>query len=475
MTLSRIRRPALLATLVALLAMGLVTAPNFRPAVAAKGGKPDSGGRAIVHKAGAKKVKSKALARKAPVYKTFRLNHGAGEPTIAVNKKGTAFFPAAEIALRNTVDVMRSKDGGRTWQNKSPQVGGQNSHPTTLDPYVWIDEDTSRIYTIDLTVACSILSWTDNEGESWTTNPLACGVPVNDHQTLFGGPAATSPTVGYENLLYYCWNNVASSYCSKSIDGGITFTATGEPAYQGASQGQGFCGGLHGHGVVSNTGVVMLPREYCNQAYLAISKDEGRTWNQVKVAKMRTSGGSDTSVAVDSVGNIYYLFVGGDDGLPYLVVSKNNGKSWTKPKMVGPPGLREANLPTIDAGGKGKIAIAYMGSENVKIKREGDQESRDYAAATWNGYMTTSTTAHKKSPIFFTGTINSKKDPIYRQKCGPGRCGAVFDFIDVEITPKGDAWSSWVDACVTFCAKGGVGNDGDEGVVGRMIGGPNLK
>jgi hypothetical protein len=462
-----------LAVAVALPAALLLLPPDapLGPTQALSVGK-GSGGKAVAHYAGGRRITKKAITRKAPKAQLSRLNHGAGEPTIAFNKKGHAFVPAAEIAARNTVDVMRTTNNGKTWKNVSPQLGGENVHATTLDPYVFNDERTGRIYTIDLTVACSILSWTDDAGKSWTTNPLACGVPVNDHQTLFGGaPASDRPIEPYESVLYYCWNNVASSYCSKSIDGGLSFTPTGSPAYEGASSEDGFCGGLHGHGVVGPDGTVFLPREYCNQAYVAISKDEGLTWTRVKVAKMRTSGGSDTSVAVDKAGNIYYMFVGGEDALPYLVFSKNDGKTWSKPIMVGAPGLREANLPTIDARGVGKIAFAYMGSENVKLKKE----ERDYTSATWNGYIGMTANALKKKPVFYTGTANNKKDPIYRQKCGPGRCGAVFDFIDVEIAPDGTPWAPFVDACVLVCNKGAPTNDGDEGITGRLVGGPNLK
>jgi hypothetical protein len=466
----RLVKPAALALLPALFAVVLITAPGPLGPREAQSVGNKAGGRAVAHYPGGKRIRSAAITSKAPKAQISRLNHGAGEPTLAFNKKGDAFFPAAEIALRNTVDVMRTTDNGKTWKNVSPNLGGENTHATTLDPYVWADERTGRIYTIDLTVACSILSWTDDAGKSWTTNPLACGVPVNDHQTLFGGAPATSSPINYESVLYYCWNNVASSYCSKSLDGGLVWTATGSPAYEGAGD-DGFCGGLHGHGVVGPDGTVFLPREYCNRAYVAISKDEGLTWTRVRVAKMPTSGGSDTSVAVDKAGNVYYMFVGGKDLLPYLVVSKNDGKTWSDPMMIGAPGLREANLPSVDALGNGKIAFSYMGSENVQVKKD----ERDYTTATWNGYIGMANKALKKRPVIYTGTVNAKNDPIYRQKCGPGRCGAVFDFIDIEIAPDGTPWAPYVDACVLLCAKGGVANDGDEGITGRLVGGPSLK
>ena len=472
MILSRLVKPAALALALVLVALMLMTIPGPVGPTAAESASKGSGGKAVAHYAGGKRIKALSIKRKAPKAQLSDLKHGAAEPTIAFDKKGNAFVPALEVGARNTVDVLRSSDNGRSWKNVSPNLGGQNTHATSLDPYVWNDERTGRIYTIDLTVACSILSWTDNAGKSWTTNPLACGVPVNDHQTLFGGAPATSSPINYESILYYCWNNVASSYCSKSLDGGLTFVATGSPAYEGAG-GEGFCGGLHGHGTVGPDGTVYLPREYCNKAYIAISKDEGLTWTRVKVSNIPTSGGSDTSVAVDKAGNVYYMFVSGENALPYMVVSKNDGKTWGKPMMIGAPGLREANLPTIDALGKGKVAFSYMGSENVDVKAK--ETTQRYVAATWNGYVGMTANALSNKPVFYSGTVNNKRDPIYRGKCGPGRCGAVFDFIDVEIAPDGTPWAPFVDACVDLCAKIGIGNDGDAGITGRLVGGPSLK
>ncbi|HYP22350.1 MAG TPA: sialidase family protein, partial [Actinomycetota bacterium] len=222
-----------------------------------------SGGGTVAHADGKKlPYKGRQQAR------FYRIGLPAGEPTIAIAENGDMFFPSIDVdsSPPNHVEVVRSKDEGKTWEIVSPNLAGAaNSHPISLDPYVWADRDTDRIFNLDLTVACSLMSFTDDLGETWTTNPLACGRPVNDHHTLFGGPPATSTTVGYPNVLYYCWNDVASSSCSKSIDGGLTWSATGSPAFTGVQPTAGddgepppFCGGLHGHGVVGRDGAIFL-------------------------------------------------------------------------------------------------------------------------------------------------------------------------------------------------------------------------
>ena len=485
MTHRRHQRQFVLAAIAAVFALALSTVGG-PVAVAGQKAASETGTKAIAHR-NLKKVSGNP--RLAPKPQFFRTGLTSGEPTVGVTNDGAIFTPA--FVTNTRVEVMRSTDQGKTWETASPNIGGRNTHTLTLDPYVYVDnrlsdKDSSRVFTIDLTVDCSILSFSDDSGDSWITNPLACGRPVNDHQTLFVGPPVSSPTVGYENVVYYCWNDVASSACSKSLDGGLTFHPTGTPAYKGVDpQGEGgrLCGGLHGHGFVDMKGNVYLPRGYCGKASLAISRDEGLTWETHRVDGGAFEGDADPSVTVDKKGNIYYLFIGADR-MPYLTVSKNDGKKWSKPIEVGYPGINEANLPSIDVGDPGKIAFLYMATENGPNKPKfgkgcGDKcpSTEDYKDATWIAYMSVSYNALDKNPTFYTTTANNKKDPLLRGTCGPGRCSGripgILDFLDMVIDPEGQPWAALVDECVLICTQGG-GNDGGEGAVGTLIG-PRLK
>lgn len=451
-----------------------------------------SGGRAVAHSAG-RVVK----ASSAPQVKTYSVGTTALEPTLGLDPAGTVYYAAAgfnNVGLAST-EILRSKNGGKTWEVASPRVLDQNTMPLSLDPYVWVDEnidgDNSRIFTIDLTVACSYMSFSDDGGDTWITNPLACGRPVNDHQTLFGGPPATTSPVGYPNLLYYCWNDVATSSCSKSIDGGLTFAPTGSTPYAGYEQGNedqgfygqnGFCGGLHGHGAVGPEGTVYLPREFCGKPMISVSHDEGLTWEVVEVSKIRSTsqpdgGAGHPTVTTDEKGNVYYVWIGADDRRPYMAVSRDKGKSWSKPIAVGPPGLKESNLPQVDARGPGKVAIVYYGSENSPFQRCAREcNGEDYASTTWNGYIAITADALAKSPTFYTGLVNTKKDPLVRAQCGPGRCYQVFDFIDVEIGGDGIAYGAFVDGCTELCTEveTAARQSGNEGLISKLVGGPRL-
>jgi hypothetical protein len=442
-------------------------------------GNDGSGGKAAVHHSGARPVQSKTAQAQAPDAKLFRIGQNASEPTLGTMKNGDVFITAFQTNTR--VEVVRSQDAGKSWDIVSPKLGPRNAQLLSLDPYLYVDPATDRVYTIDLTVACAYLSYSDDHGDSWTTNPLACGQPVNDHQSLFAGPPVVSPTVGYKNIVYYCWNDVGSSSCSKSLDGGITFSSTGAPAFPGvdpdaSDQQAQLCGGLAGHGFVGSDGTVFLPKGHCGQPWLAISHDEGRTWTRVRVASNGVRD-HEAGVATDAKGNIYYDYVG-KDGLPYLVISKDGGKHWSKPLEVGPPGLTEANLPGIAVGAPGKVAMVYMGSENSPgaQKDGGSRDSSKYKNVTWNGYMTMTANAFAKDPVFYSGSVNDPKDPFIRGQCGPGRCAAVYDFIDIVIAQDGTPWGAFVDGCISICAAPTGGSDlGSDGVVGRLVGGPSLR
>ena len=460
------RRTIAIAVAAGLVAAGLMAASGSSRAKQSDG----SGGRTVAHHAAGKAISSGAIQSQAPTARLFRVGRPTAEPTLGISKDGAIYYSALESNTR--VDVMRSADGGRNWDIVSPTFpNGRNAHLLSLDPYVFIDEWTQRIFTIDLTVACSYLSFTDDIETGWTTNPIACGRPVNDHQTLFGGPPVSSSPIGYDNLVYYCWNDVATSSCSKSLDGGITWSVTGSPAFLGLDpETQGDCGGLHGHGVVGDDGTIYLPKEHCGQPWLSISRDEGATWEHVRVSKGNAVWGPDPSVAVDKKGNIYYVHLD-EDRMPYVVTSTNGGKKWSKPHMFAYPGLTETVHATVDAGKPGSFAVAYYGTDDVK----GKIEKRKYTQEVeWNGFITISDNVLDENPVFFSGSVNDMKDPFARGECGPRRCYDAVDFIDVVISRAGFAYGAFADSCTGPCVGPKADATQTSGVVGALFGGPKL-
>ena len=453
-----------------------------------------AGGRGVAHRAGGRLVRG--LAKNAPVPRISPTETLAAEPTLGINKKGDVFYVGLEASGLNYEWPVLRLTKRQKWEEVSPMVGPRRRHLTGLDPMLHLDRDTGRLFTADIqgVVGCSaMVSFSDDEGKSWSTSKV-CG--LTDHQNIFTGPPAQSATVGYPNVVYYCAADggalagySTASSCVKSLDGGLSWVRTGEPAFhddprqEGGFLIDGHCAGLTAHGFVNKQGTVYLPRGWCGQPWLAISTDEGRTWKRVQVANngmaeaTEGEGGleeHETAVAVDSKGTISYVW-SARNRLPYLAVSRDGGDSWSKPMMIGVPRLRESNLPNMDIGADGRIAVAYIGSENAPGGAQPTGAGPAYDKATWNAYVTMTTDALAKDPVFYTTTVNALKDPLVIGDCSIVRCQQIYDFIDLDIAPDGTPWVSLVDGCPRTAATANNCYSWGRGFVAHIVGGPRLR
>jgi hypothetical protein len=155
-----------------------------------------------------------------------------------------------------------------------------------------------------------------------------------------------------------------------------------------------------------------------------------------------------TSVAADSAGNVYYAWVA-KNYKPYLSVSRHHGRTWSRPVMVAPPGVREAALAAVavpPSGRPGQVAIAFMGSTDAPADPYPHTADR-FTITTWGGYLVTSADALTARPAFRGAAVNPPGDPFIAGICGPQTCQQEKDFIDVQIAPNGRPWAAFVDAC----------------------------
>jgi hypothetical protein len=424
---------------------------------------------------------------------TFPVGREAAEPTLGVNKNGTGFYAASTfdgvastpvVSAPRTV-VMRSRDGGRTWEGISPPLPDplQSEPPVNGDPMIYVEEDTGRVFSLDTYDAdCMWLIFSDDEGETWNRNPVVCDAGgVTDHQTIFAG----APPAGVEGLnllfpevLYIAYNTVALTPCMRSFDGGLTWTRAGAP-YLGVETDHpgvllSVCGGLTSHLRTDSAGRVFLPAGRCGHPRISISEDAGLNWERVFVnTDIPTAADEhETTSAVDGADNLYMTWWDENDRLPYLSLSRDHGRTWSAPLMIAPPGVQEVNFPTIDAGDEGRIVIHFPGTVVA---------DRTDAQRPWNLYEIVSTNALEDEPLFVFTTANDPAKPVHRGNCGPGRCAGMFDFLDVVVPPAEvplsarGFWAAGVDTCDTACEQFGSAAGGMDGIVVRQVAGPALR
>ncbi len=388
------------------------------------------------------------------VQTTF-VGRSALEPTIALDKAGNAFYVAGYFndpgyGAGSHTYVMRSKDGNKSWQDNEPKLpGGSDDPPRDLDPFILADPDFGRVFNVSLVGAGSYVSYTDDGGETWQHSAVT-DPGVNDHQSIVTAIAPDANTLltpldpAFPKLVYYCVNEVSRTGCVLSRDGGRTWQSTGGSAYLGAGTNPGdsgigpVCSALTGHLQSDRAGRVIQPSGHCGQPYVSITEDGGTTWNQILVNDKIRAADTHTEMYADSEGNYYYVWIDPVHFLPWMATSTDAGKTWSDPVNVAPPGVHSVNFPTIVAGEKGRVAITFSGSTGA------DEESK---TRPWNAYVAMSTNALDKEPLFVSTIANRKGDPIHRGPCR-GRCGGVFDFADIQLSPvDGLFWATSSDSC----------------------------
>ena len=447
-----------------------------------------AGPAASVHTYDGRPIGDPARTARAPKPEILQTNETGFEPTLGVTGDGTIFTvggtcdtPVGQSAP--FAPVLRSQDGGENFTDASPRLpDGSPSHPKSLDPYLYVDKDTDRVFTTDVVdpAGCNPFSFSADKGSTWTTSQVCS---LSDHQNVFTGPPPKNGAQprGYPNVVYYCSIDAGAlagfskgTGCAKSLDGGLTFARTGQLPYTfdpAKSQGEATrCDGGTGPGFVDREGTIYLPRGFCGQPFLAISRDEGATWTRVQVADkplgFQIAGGNkvynhEATVAVDAVGNVFYTWAA-EDRLPYMAISRDGGKTFGPPRMMGAPGVKEAWNPTIELGPDGRLAFTYVGSTNSP----GPPFKGDYEGVTFNGYMAVTDDALAEQPTFYTATVNDPADPLIKGLCEPVRCGQQFDFNDVVLDRAGTAYASLIDACTAEKCEDFLGRL----IVGRLPG-----
>lgn len=377
---------------------------------------------------------------------------GGYEPSVGVGADGELYlYPAWPVDTTSDglaarafgMGLAKTADGGETWERKLSEVAGTaNWQFFTADPFMYVDPATGRIWMEDLIIPpfnCSNLSFSDDGGETWTQTLGGC--LEWDHVTYGAGPFITTEPGDYPNALYRCAialgaTTIASeaSGCQKSVDGGMNWGVTTYP-YFGDKDGQpyvpGDCNGGMSHIKVDHRGWVWAPRGWCNDPYISVSKDEGATWEQHQVYDKPVDSGHETSVAVDANGLAYYFWFGEGDQ-PLLAISRDDGVTWSKPVSIAPPGFIQGAMPSLVAGGGGKIGVSYV----ANFEQDNGEGVHGVVAV---GYG-----VDTDSPTFLSQIVNPLDQPLGSGECSGQGCANQGDFLTLALGPDGLPWSAFM-------------------------------
>ncbi len=392
------------------------------------------------------------------------------EPSIAVTSDGSIFVIAGG-------DVMRSQDDGATWEmvqsyavvrerTVTYPVGGWNPGiPFSLDPWIWADRITDRVYVDHLTLACTTVAWSDDVGESWSPAWAgACGSPLADFQKLVTGPPGPEPNVKagmlHASVAYLCYNKPvfditgtvpAGRYglaCAASYDGGLVWenekmlsqvvVVAGDPV-------AGDCaGGAWIPAVAPDGTVVIRSQGWGGDHCLFRTRDSGATWERIGTGA--DFGGSH--LAFDDAGTLYAMSPWWQTGLR-ISVSHDQGETWEAPFTVQPPGVYAPMLANFVAGDAGKLFIAFWGtSDEMETAYDGQDDTR------WHAWLVAIEGADTDSPMSVAYRATPDEAPMH---IGPGgadtRSGVwLGDFITATIGPDGTPYVVFPATCNEGCA-----------------------
>ena len=371
--------------------------------------------------------------------------NGAAEPSLGTNwVTGNALFQHNSITWRVVFDDAVTPPAA-VWQNVRPPASIVN-----IDPILATDSVKGRTWAGGLNGECSVLMFSDNDGQSWNAMANPCASPAFDHETIGSGPwkEPRPATARWDRAVYYC-AQVSIAQCARSDDGGVTFGPAVPVPCVAVNPG------LHGSVHVDTRGHVWLPfKNGAGQVCVARSTDNGQTWTGIRMpGSVTPAGGFDPDVASTPGGWVYVGYPsGGNANSPSttrVALTKDAGATWTvSPDLGASYGLKVTTFHEMVAGDDARAALAFLGTTSCCVT----QAFADHAwAGVWHLYV-----AYTYDGGASWTTVRASEDPVQRgciwDGGGDDPCRNLLDFMDAQVDNKGRVLVGFADGCINACA-----------------------
>ena len=313
----------------------------------------------------------------------------ASDPWVSIGPDGTA-YAVALLATNNTISgnndtgiaTVTSRDGGRSWGNKS---------------LIKSDKGTSPIFEVTQFF---------NDKESITADPIHAATAYVVWDRLAGPSQA--PDAALHARAYR-----GPTWFSKTSDGGHTWTGT--RAIFDPGQNSQTIGNVivvnHQTGVLydffelfQTTGSPKFTPRGLSVDVIS-STDGGNTWSNPKVistqqtvndfapntgALLRTGAGLPSAAIDASNGNLYVVwedarFTGGAANQVVITRSTDGGTTWSSPAVVSNAGSKPAFTPSVAVNSAGVVAVTYYDFRNPDGSTTGQPTDYWFIASTDQG------------------------------------------------------------------------------------------
>lgn len=399
-------------------------------------------------------------------------SQSAAEPGIRAARDGTLYIVAPTGLVGARIEengsggdiIWRSDNGGRTWKFLGSFDSGQGGGDADIAP-----DRKGRLWGSGLTLVNTTAAYSDDKGESFQTNSVGSLSTLVDRQwieTYRSKPFAfmTTGEIGPRRTIL-----TRLGLLPGDIPNAQETIVVGRPG--DAYQWPGEIAVDERDGLVyTSYNTIGEKRQHDD---IIVTRNDLNLDKLKRFKVTRTKGDSfDSFVAidVDRAGNVYAVWTerrhtkknkrrGRTNS--YLAISRNKGKTFSKPIKLN-RGPNTTTFPWIVAGGKGKVAVGYYGTDArgpspERVARKGKP------APKWKVYLAYSTNATKSNRKFTE--ITAVRSKIHEGNictsgtgCAPGTRD-LLDFFQVDLDPCGRVITTYTDNSRDTVRKGGERTD----------------